>query len=200
MQIENSKAESWNSTYTNGMKYRQFESVDVYNFIKNKFIYGDVLDIGCGAGEFSIELAQQGLNVTGVDISDVAIEKAKANAMIANVKVEFIVGDINTVTNLNNNVTPKNTFDTITCKLVYAFIENKEDFIHKVKDLLKDGGTFFISTPVITEENKDKVLKPKICINLNDIDNLKKHFVNVRADKIKENAFGDDYVIVCIDR
>ena len=43
-----------------------------------------------------------------------------------------------------------------------------------INNFIKHKCTFFISTPVITEDNKDKVLKPKICIDLNDIENLKK--------------------------
>lgn len=36
-----------------------------------------VLDIGCGCGWFSLELARAGFNVTGVDLSEVSIELAK---------------------------------------------------------------------------------------------------------------------------
>ena len=206
MQKENTKEEFWNNSYTNGMKYRQFENDQVEFYIKNKYIHGDILDIGCGAGEFSIALAKQGLNVMGVDISDIAIDKAKYNAAQANVKIEFIVGDIDTILiknniNSNNNIQSINhdagMYDTVSCKLVYAFINDKVDFLNKVKLLLKKDGTLFISTPVITEENKDKVLKPKICITIDDIKFLKVQFKNVLQINIGSNAYGDEYIIVC---
>ncbi|MBW3003800.1 methyltransferase domain-containing protein, partial [Candidatus Woesearchaeota archaeon] len=38
------------------------------------------LDIGCGEGFFSIYLAKQGFDVTGIDYSEVAVERAKENA------------------------------------------------------------------------------------------------------------------------
>jgi methyl halide transferase len=51
------------------------------------------LDIGCGTGDNSIWLSQNGFQVTGVDISEVAIEKATEKASSENVKCTFIVID-----------------------------------------------------------------------------------------------------------
>ena len=39
------------------------------------------LDIGCGTGDNSIWLAQKQFQVTGTDISEIAIEKAKEKAL-----------------------------------------------------------------------------------------------------------------------
>jgi SAM-dependent methyltransferase len=52
--------------------------------------------LGCGSGADSIYLAQQGFAVTGVDFSQVAIEKARAAAADTGVEgnVEFVVGDL----------------------------------------------------------------------------------------------------------
>jgi SAM-dependent methyltransferase len=52
------------------------------------------LEIGCGTGDNSIWLSQQGFRVVGIDASEVAIEKAKSKAVEANVKCTFIVSDI----------------------------------------------------------------------------------------------------------
>jgi SAM-dependent methyltransferase len=52
-----------------------------------------VLDIGCGTGENSIWLAQQGFDVTGCDLSPTAIERAKKNAVAANVDCAFQTAD-----------------------------------------------------------------------------------------------------------
>jgi 2-polyprenyl-3-methyl-5-hydroxy-6-metoxy-1,4-benzoquinol methylase len=48
------------------------------------------LDIGCGTGDNSIWLAQHGFQVTGVDISEVAIEKATEKASKEHVKCTFM--------------------------------------------------------------------------------------------------------------
>tara|TARA_B110000008_G_scaffold274653_1_gene310755 strand:- start:224 stop:1189 length:966 start_codon:yes stop_codon:yes gene_type:complete len=51
------------------------------NFLKNfkKYIpnQGRILDMGCGSGYFSLELARNGYNVVGIDISNECIESAK---------------------------------------------------------------------------------------------------------------------------
>ena len=51
------------------------------------------LDIGCGTGDNSIWLAQKQFQVTGTDISEIAIEKAKEKALISDVKCTFLVVD-----------------------------------------------------------------------------------------------------------
>jgi len=51
------------------------------------------LDIGCGTGDNSIWLAQHNFQVTGIDASEVAIEKAREKALQAKVKCSFMVMD-----------------------------------------------------------------------------------------------------------
>jgi SAM-dependent methyltransferase len=52
-----------------------------------------VLEIGCGTGDNSIWLAQNGFQVIGVDTSDIALEKAKEKASKANVECNFVFVD-----------------------------------------------------------------------------------------------------------
>jgi len=54
---------------------------------------GKALDLGCGVGKKSIELAKKGFEVIGIDISATAINHAKKNVKEANIKVKFIQGD-----------------------------------------------------------------------------------------------------------
>ena len=49
------------------------------------------LDVGCGTGDNSIWLAQNRFQVTGTDVSDIAIEKAKEKAAKAKVQCDFIL-------------------------------------------------------------------------------------------------------------
>ncbi len=51
------------------------------------------LDIGCGTGDNAIWLSQQKFDVTGIDTSATAIERAKEKALKANVRCSFIVAD-----------------------------------------------------------------------------------------------------------
>jgi 2-polyprenyl-3-methyl-5-hydroxy-6-metoxy-1,4-benzoquinol methylase len=59
------------------------------NFRKNTLI----LDIGCGTGRHSLELARRGYNVTGFDLSPSMIEKARLLAEKENLKIDFQVRD-----------------------------------------------------------------------------------------------------------
>jgi SAM-dependent methyltransferase len=57
-------------------------------------IRGNVLDSGCGPGRTSIFLAVLGYDVTGVDISGKAIERAASKNISKNAGVRFIQTDI----------------------------------------------------------------------------------------------------------
>ena len=53
------------------------------DFIEREISYnkkGRILDIGCGTGRHSLELARRGYSVTGIDLSPDMIGKAKALA------------------------------------------------------------------------------------------------------------------------
>lgn len=52
-----------------------------------------VLDIGCGTGRHSIELAKRGYSVTGLDLSSEMLLRAHAAAKAANVSVQWIRGN-----------------------------------------------------------------------------------------------------------
>jgi SAM-dependent methyltransferase len=52
------------------------------------------LDIGCGTGTNSVWLAQQGFDVTGVDLAPLAVERVEQRARDAGVKAQFLVSDV----------------------------------------------------------------------------------------------------------
>ncbi len=54
---------------------------------------GCVLDVGCGTGRHSVGLAVAGLAVTGVDLSEGMLDKARARAKDAGVSVELVQGN-----------------------------------------------------------------------------------------------------------
>jgi methyl halide transferase len=52
------------------------------------------LELGCGTGTNSVWLAQQGFDVTGIDVAPLAVERAEARARAAGVTAQFIVADL----------------------------------------------------------------------------------------------------------
>ncbi len=54
----------------------------------------EMLDLGCGTGRFTIELAKRGYKMTGLDITCEMLEIAKMKAKQHNLKIKFIKADI----------------------------------------------------------------------------------------------------------
>jgi SAM-dependent methyltransferase len=100
----------------------------------------EVIDLGCGAGNYAIYFAHKGFNVTGVDISPMAIKFAKENAKKKKVKCNFLVTDV--VDDLVNVV--KKTFDFAYDweVLHHIFPEKRKKFIQNVYGVLNPGGKY----------------------------------------------------------
>lgn len=56
--------------------------------------YGLALDLGCGTGRWSVELAQRGWGVVGVDVVEKAVRAARRRAHAAGVDASFFEGDV----------------------------------------------------------------------------------------------------------
>ena len=59
-------------------------------------VVGTAVDLACGEGRNAVWLAQQGWTVTGVDFSDVGIDKARRLASDNDVDVTWVVADATT--------------------------------------------------------------------------------------------------------
>ena len=105
--------------------------------LKNK----QILDVACGGGLLAEALYLKGANVTGVDISDVAIHTAKKHAKKENVDINYILGEA------ENLLPEKNEhFDVVTCLEAIEHVPDPGQLIKACSDLLKPGGQMFLST------------------------------------------------------
>jgi cyclopropane fatty-acyl-phospholipid synthase-like methyltransferase len=55
---------------------------------------GRALDLGCGSGIFSVYLARQGFEVTGIDFMPEAIRMSRERAAAAGVETQFVEADL----------------------------------------------------------------------------------------------------------
>jgi len=56
--------------------------------------YGRALDLGCGSGVWGIKLAERGWQVTGVDLVEKALERARLRVREAGVDMRLVKGDV----------------------------------------------------------------------------------------------------------
>ena len=73
-----------------------YASGDPLNFYRRQVArYGEpVLELACGSGRLTIPLANEGLNITGMDISQDMLNLAKLKASTGGVNIRFIQGDM----------------------------------------------------------------------------------------------------------
>ncbi len=66
------------------------------DFIESEIAFNkqvSILDIGCGTGRHTIELTKRGYRVTGVDLSDSQLKRAKEKASVQNLDIDFQIQD-----------------------------------------------------------------------------------------------------------
>lgn len=101
-----------------------------------------ILDLACGFGRHSLELARRGYDVTGVDITPEYIEYATKQAQAENLNASFICSDI-------RNVTFHNEFDVVLNMAdgAIGYLENEEEnlkIFRVISNALKSGGRHFM--------------------------------------------------------
>jgi len=110
---------------------------------------GQVLDAGCGTGEQALLAASSGADVLGVDVSPLAIERARGKAAARGIpaaaggqigKVRFEVADALRLGELGQ------TFDTvIDSGLFHVFDdENRVRYVASLASVLRPGGRLYL--------------------------------------------------------
>jgi SAM-dependent methyltransferase len=108
---------------------------------KRFFPKGKALDICCGAGTNTVYLAQNGYDVTGIDISTTAIQIAKKKAMAARVSIDFLAAsfiDLPFIDGVFSFVWDMGCFH-------HVEVEERSKFIDGVHRTLKSDGVYMLT-------------------------------------------------------
>jgi SAM-dependent methyltransferase len=98
---------------------------------------GRVLDAGCGTGEHSLLAAASGADVTGVDVSALAIAQAKEKAATRGLDVRFEVGDALNLGRLGATFSA-----SIDSGLFHVFNdEDRAKYVSSLACVIEPGGT-----------------------------------------------------------
>ncbi|MAZ46805.1 MAG: hypothetical protein CMM98_04440 [Rickettsiales bacterium] len=144
----------------------------------------NILDIGCGTGEHTLELLKKGYKVTGVDLSNEMLKIAKKKLLLNNLFS-------NNLYNLNAyNVNELNLKFNVVLMMfnVIGYLDNTQLFFKKLKDCLEPNALIFFdywsekavkkNPPKTTKKNfsykqlkatrisKGKIIKNKVKVDL----------------------------------
>jgi len=131
----------------------------------------NVLDIGCGWGNFLEVLKKNNISYLGVDSSKEAIKictKKGLNCQIASISHLIENGQ---------------KYSAITCFQVLEHLKNPLDFLTSIKNLLKTNGVLILTTP-----NNDSPLR-KILKQKWPVYNTDSHFVFYNKNTLKKIMF-----------
>ena len=98
----------------------------------------DILDVGCGTGEISIILAEMGHNVSGIDLSEGMLGKAKEKAARKNLPIEFTIGDAESLS------CDDKSFDLVINRHLLWTLPHPEKALSEWERVLRPGGTVAI--------------------------------------------------------
>jgi 2-polyprenyl-3-methyl-5-hydroxy-6-metoxy-1,4-benzoquinol methylase len=117
------------------------------DFLEKEFNFNKslkILDVGCGTGRHSIELTKRGYNITGIDLSESQLKRAKEKAEINNLKIDFIKHDA-------RNLPFEKEFDVaiMLCEGGFSLMETDEmnfEILKNVKKSIKNKGKLIFTT------------------------------------------------------
>ncbi len=101
------------------------------------------LDIGCGEGADARWLASHGWAVTGVDWSDVALDRARSAIREAGLEATFVQGDATDPAFLAG-LSPTGTFDLITLAFIHPEPEDRDSAYAHLPALVAPGGHLLV--------------------------------------------------------
>jgi SAM-dependent methyltransferase len=99
-----------------------------------------ILDVGCGTGVVAITAARLGARVDAIDLTPQLLERARENARIAKVEIEFLDGDAEQLPFRDGE------FDAVLSQFAHMFAPRPEVATGEMLRVLRSGGTIAFST------------------------------------------------------
>lgn len=110
----------------------------LFDRVAIEFPRGKLLEVGCSMGNDTIQFARRGMNVTGVDITEAAIDLIKKRFALYSLQGDFRVADA------ENLPFEDNTFDVGYSFGVLHHTPNTAGSIEELRRVLKPGGKAFV--------------------------------------------------------
>lgn len=99
-----------------------------------------VLDVGCGTGVVAITAARLGTRTSAIDLTPQLLERARENARISEVEVDFLEADAEDLPFADGQ------FDAVLSQFAHIFAPRPEVAIAEMLRVLKPGGTIAFTT------------------------------------------------------
>lgn len=99
-----------------------------------------VLDVGCGTGVVAITARRRGAQVTGVDLTPELLKRARENAAVAHVEIEWHEGDVESLPFGDG------AFDLVLSQFGHMFAPRPDVATREMLRVLKPGGLIAFST------------------------------------------------------
>ncbi|MPZ19453.1 MAG: methyltransferase domain-containing protein [Luteitalea sp.] len=99
-----------------------------------------VLDVACGTGVVAVTAARLGAHVTGLDLTPELLERARENARLASVEIEWRQGDVEELP------FDDATFDIVLSQFGHIFAPRPDVAVSELLRVLKPGGTIAFAT------------------------------------------------------
>ena len=132
---------SWNSAYQGSPPWDVGRpQPDFVRLAEAGELVGRVLDVGCGTGEQVMLAATHGAEAMGVDIAELAIQRAREKAEERGIHATFQVADAMHLDRLGRQ------FDVITDSgLFHVFSDDERPaFVTSLRSVLRPGGMYYM--------------------------------------------------------
>ena len=170
--------------------YADYKFPKLLQFQLNKFISlligKKILDAGCGPGRDLLYFKEEGLDVTGIDISKGMLRECRRRTNIMGLEMD-----------MRKMTFPENIFDGIWCMASFSDIpkEDSSKVIDEFYRILKRGGAIYLAVKegegveVVKKEKYNNLPRVYVYYKLNELENLlKKKFVILNSSTANDNG------------